>query len=160
MCIRDRDYSLHFTNRIEENRKELLEERLEESWKRQRDGFTSTELDPWDPVISLTATVRAAQTTGHAIFLSAITTIIGFSVLTWQYLVPIHPMRTVGVTLVLGISITFLLSMVMVPALVHIFRYRKTDIGFEMPTLQTLLISSIVALTAGCLLYTSPSPRD
>ena len=147
------DYSLHFTNRIEENRKELLEERLEESWKRQRDGFTSTELDPWDPVISLTATVRAAQTTGHAIFLSAITTIIGFSVLTWQYLVPIHPMRTVGVTLVLGISITFLLSMVMVPALVHIFRYRKTDIGFEMPTLQTLLISSIVAITAGTLLY-------
>ena len=30
------DYALHFTNRIEENRKELLEERLEESWKRQR----------------------------------------------------------------------------------------------------------------------------
>ncbi|MGB1459469.1 MAG: hypothetical protein ACPG7N_04650, partial [Candidatus Thalassarchaeaceae archaeon] len=39
------------------------------------------------------------------------------------------------------------------PALVHIFRYRKTDIGFEMPTLQTLLISSLVAITAGTLLY-------
>ena len=56
-------------------------------------------------------------------------------------------------TLLLGISITFLLSMVMVPALVHIFRYRKSDIGFEMPTMQTLLISSIVAVTAGSLLY-------
>ena len=62
-------------------------------------------------------------------------------------------MRTVGVTLLLGISITFLLSMVMVPALVHIFRYRKSDIGFEMPTMQTLLISSLVAVTAGSLLY-------
>lgn len=147
------DYSLHLTNRIEENRRELLEERLEESWKRQRDGLTPDELDPWDSVISLTATVRAAQTTGHAIFLSAITTIIGFSVLTWQYLVPIHPMRTVGVTLVLGIFITFLLSMVMVPALVHIFRYRKSNIGFEMPTVQTLIISTIVAVTAGTYLY-------
>ena len=147
------DYSLHLTNRIEENRRELLEERLEESWKRQRDGLTPDELDPWDSVISLTATVRAAQTTGHAIFLSAITTIIGFSVLTWQYLVPIHPMRTVGVTLVLGIFITFLLSMVMVPALVHIFRYRKSNIGFEMPTVQTLIISTIVGVTAGTYLY-------
>jgi len=148
------DYALHFTNRIEENRKELLEERLEESWKQERDGFSTNDLDPWDPVISLTATVRAAQTTGHAIFLSAITTIIGFSVLTWQSLVPIHPMRTVGVTLLLGISITFLLSMVMVPALVHIFRYRKTDVNFEMPTIQTLFISAIVALAAGVTLYT------
>ncbi len=147
------DYSLHLTNRIEENRRELLEERLEESWKRQRDGLTPDELDPWDSVISLTATVRAAQTTGHAIFLSAITTIIGFSVLTWQYLVPIHPMRTVGVTLVLGIFITFLLSMVMVPALVHIFRYRKSNIGFEIPTVQTLIISTIVGVTAGTYLY-------
>jgi len=147
------DYALHFTNRIEENRKELLEESLEESWKRQRDGFATNELDPWDPVLSLTATVRAAQTTGNAIFLSAITTIIGFSVLTWQSLVPIHPMRTVGVTLLLGISITFLLSMVMVPALVHLFRYRKTDVTIEMPALQTLLISLIVAVAAGAALY-------
>ena len=64
------DYALHFTNRIEENRKELLEERLEESWKRQRDGFTSNELDPWDPVISLTATVRVHKLLGYVIFLS------------------------------------------------------------------------------------------
>ena len=56
-------------------------------------------INPWDPVISLTATVRAALTTGNAIMLSAMTTIIGFSVLTWTFLVPIQPMRTVGITL-------------------------------------------------------------
>ncbi|SVD71822.1 uncharacterized protein METZ01_LOCUS424676, partial [marine metagenome] len=76
--------------------------------------------------ISLTATVRAVLTTGHAIFLSALTTIIGFSVLRWPSLVPIEPMRTVGTTLVLGIAITFVMSMVLVPALVQLLRYRKT----------------------------------
>ena len=147
------DYALHFTNRIEENRKELLEERLEQSWMKQRDGISYDEIDPWDSVISLTATVRAAQTTGHAIFLSAITTIIGFSVLRWSSLVPIEPMRTVGTTLLLGITMTFLLSMVMVPALVHLLRYRKSDVTFDMPAMQTLLISGIVALAAGAVLY-------
>jgi len=53
------------------------------------------------------------------------TTIIGFSVLTWTFLVPIQPMRTVGITLLIGIFVTFLLSMLMVPALVELLRYRK-----------------------------------
>ena len=88
------DYSLHLTNRIEENRVELIEEGVENAWRQQRDGQETDSIDPWDPLISLTATVRAAMTTGHAIFLSAVTTIIGFSVLTWDSLVPIEPMRT------------------------------------------------------------------
>jgi len=120
------DYALHLTNRIEENRVELIEERLEMAWSAQRDGFQTEDIDPWDPHISLTATVRAVLTTGHAIFLSALTTIVGFSVLRWPSLVPIEPMRTVGTTLVLGISITFVLSMLMVPALVQLLRYRKS----------------------------------
>ena len=120
------DYALHLTNRIEENRIELIEERLEMAWSAQRDGFQTEDIDPWDPHISLTATVRAVLTTGHAIFLSALTTIIGFSVLRWPSLVPIEPMRTVGTTLLLGISTTFVLSMLMVPALVQLLRYRKT----------------------------------
>ena len=74
------------------------------------------EPDPFDPQISLTANVRAAMTTGNAIFLSALTTIVGFSVLTWHSLVPIEPMRTVGNTLLIGISATFIISMLMVPA--------------------------------------------
>ena len=120
------DYALHLTNRIEENRIELIEERLEMAWSAQRDGFQTEDIDPWDPHISLTATVRAVLTTGHAIFLSALTTIIGFSVLRWPSLVPIEPMRTVGTTLLIGISTTFVLSMLMVPALVQLLRYRKS----------------------------------
>ena len=40
---------------------------------------------------------------------------------------PIEPMRTVGTTLLLGISTTFVLSMLMVPALVQLLRYRKVQ---------------------------------
>ena len=119
------DYALHLTNRIEENRVELIEEKLEKVWLANRDGLDVETINPWDPVISLTATVRAALTTGNAIMLSAMTTIIGFSVLTWTFLVPIQPMRTVGITLLIGIFVTFLLSMIMVPALVELLRYRK-----------------------------------
>jgi predicted RND superfamily exporter protein len=143
------DYALHLTNRIEENRVELIEEKLEKAWLANRDGFDTDTINPWDPVISLTATVRAALTTGNAIMLSAMTTIIGFSVLTWTFLVPIQPMRTVGVTLLIGIFITFLLSMIMVPALVELLRYRKgktqlfdkmwDKIG-EIPVKNTLLV--------------------
>ena len=119
------DYALHLTNRIEENRIELIEERLEMAWSAQRDGFETEDIDPWDSHITLTATVRAVLTTGHAIFLSALTTIIGFSVLRWPSLVPIEPMRTVGTTLLLGIAVTFVMSMILVPALVQLLRYRK-----------------------------------
>ncbi len=73
----------------------------------------------------LSATVDAVMTTGNAIFLSALTTIVGFSVLAWEHLVPIKPMRTVGLTLVLGIACTFFFSMIMVPALGWVLRYRK-----------------------------------
>ena len=97
-------------NRIEENRTELLDSRKEEEWVANRGGVEIEELDPFDPEISLKATVMAAMTTGNAIFLSALTTIIGFSVLTWPELVPIQPMRTVGITLLLGIACTFALS--------------------------------------------------
>jgi predicted RND superfamily exporter protein len=152
------DYSLHLTNRIEENRVELIEERLEKAWMANRDGLKTEDIDPWDPLISLTATVRAVMTTGHAIFLSALTTIIGFSVLMWPMLVPIAPMRTVGITLVIGIMTTFILSMLMVPALVEIFKYRKGQtkafdklwdkIG-EIPvktTLLVLIVTSVVTI--------------
>tara|TARA_Y100001970_G_scaffold215544_1_gene263699 strand:- start:66 stop:3284 length:3219 start_codon:yes stop_codon:yes gene_type:complete len=149
------DYSLHLTNRIEENRIELIEEGMENAWRQQRDGRGSDPIDPWDPLISLTATVRAAMTTGNAIFLSAVTTIIGFSVLTWDSLVPIEPMRTVGTTLLLGISVTFLLSMLMVPALVQLLRYRRGTEVMEMSPMQTVYVAlALGALAAVALSYT------
>ena len=121
------DYSLHLTNRIDENRTEILQKMEEDAWASRRDGEGVIEPDPFDPEISLTANVRAAMTTGNAIFLSALTTIVGFSVLMWPSLVPIEPMRTVGKTLLIGISTTFLISMLMVPAWIELLRYRKGD---------------------------------
>ena len=50
-------------------------------------------------------------------------------------------MRTVGTTLLLGISVTFILSMIMVPALIQLLRYRKTPNNLEMSTNQTLYVS-------------------
>ena len=119
------DYSLHLINRIEEGRNERLELAAEEAWRNQREGLQAEEIDPWDGDVYLGATVDAVMTTGNAIFLSALTTIVGFSVLAWPFLVPIKPMRTVGLTLVLGITCTFFFSMIMVPALGWVLRYRK-----------------------------------
>lgn len=120
------DYALHLINRIEETRNIMLEEAANEAWKADRDGNEVVELDPWDKTLYLEATVHSVMTTGHAVLLSAITTIIGFSVLAWEWLVPIQPMRTVGITLVLGITCTFFFSIILVPSLGWLVRYRKT----------------------------------
>ena len=141
------DYSLHLTNRIEENRTEIIDEQLEMMWVAQRDGIQTNEVDPWSSYISLTATVRSAMTTGHAIFISALTTIIGFSVLTWTEIVPIEPMRTVGTTLLIGIATTFVLSMLMVPALIHLLRYRKGQFEIIMTKNQIWILSIIISIS-------------
>ena len=63
-------------------------------------------------------------------------------------------MRTVGTTLLLGISVTFILSMIMVPALIQLLRYRKTPNNLEMSTNQTLYVSiSLGVLAAFALSY-------
>jgi predicted RND superfamily exporter protein len=141
------DYALHLTNRIEENRSEIIDEQLEMAWAAQRDGLQTNDIDPWSPYISLTATVRSAMTTGHAIFISAVTTIIGFSVLTWTEIVPIEPMRTVGTTLLIGIASTFILSMLMVPALIHLLRYRKGQLEFTISKNQIWILSILISVT-------------
>ena len=154
------DYALHLTNRIEENRNDILDKHAQLMWDAERDGKEIEPMDPWDEELYLEATVAAAETSGHAIMLSAFTTIIGFSVLTWTELVPIRPMRTVGTTLLIGIFITFLLSLIMVPALAFILRYRKgrssaTDnlwskIGkIPLRYTWTVLVVSMVVTAAG-----------
>lgn len=122
------DYALHLVNRIEEERTERIEAAAERAWQAERAGEQVAEVDPWDPRIYYESTVEAVMTTGNAIFLSALTTIIGFSVLAWPELVPIKPMRTVGLTLCLGIFCTFIFSMIMVPALAWTLRYRKRGV--------------------------------
>lgn len=141
------DYALHLTNRIEENRTEIINEQLSMAWTAERDGIQTKEIDPWGSYISLTATVRSAMTTGHAIFISALTTIIGFSVLTWTEIVPIEPMRTVGTTLLIGIASTFILSMLMVPALIHLLRYRKGQFELNISNNKIWILSSIISIS-------------
>ena len=60
------DYSLHLTNRIEENRTNLLKSR---SISGANDEQEVSE-DPFDPEISLKSTVMAIMTTGNAILIS------------------------------------------------------------------------------------------
>lgn len=65
---------------------------------------------------------KAIKTTGIAVFLSAVTTMIGFSSLMFTNLMPV---RTVGFSLTLGIFFCFILTMIMSPALAVITNYRK-----------------------------------
>ncbi|MGB1485711.1 MAG: hypothetical protein ACPG9E_06940, partial [Poseidonia sp.] len=65
------------------------------------------------------------RSTGVAVFLSAMTTIVGFSVLIAPLIVPISPIRSVGVTLVIGISSTLILSIVLVPTLAWMLKFNK-----------------------------------
>ena len=74
------DYSLHLTNRIEENRTNILKSRASSrtSSKQTFDEDSISYEDPFNPEISLKSTVMAIMTTGNAILLSALTTMIGF----------------------------------------------------------------------------------
>ncbi|MEE3083801.1 MAG: MMPL family transporter [Candidatus Thermoplasmatota archaeon] len=64
----------------------------------------------------------ALQSTGRAVFLSAITTVIGFVSL---ILTPMAPIKTVGVSLAGGIIIVYLFTMVMVPNLTMLLDLEK-----------------------------------
>ena len=85
----------------------------------------------------------ALNSTGRAVFLSAITTIIGFISLTFT---PMEPIKTVGFSLAGGILVVYIMTMVMVPNLTMILDLKKPS--HPPPKLFV------------CLLYTSPSPRD
>jgi predicted RND superfamily exporter protein len=64
----------------------------------------------------------ALQSTGKAVFLSAVTTVIGFVSL---ILTPMAPIKTVGISLALGIIIVYLFTMVMVPNLTMLLDLEK-----------------------------------
>ena len=63
------------------------------------------------------------SSTGKAVFLSAVTTVIGFISLVFT---PMAPIQTVGIALSLGIVIVYVLTMFMVPNLTLILDLRKT----------------------------------
>ena len=72
-----------------------------------------------DPLLSTTTSVK---TVGIAVFLTAVTTMIGFS----SFMVTdMPPMRDFGLLLVLGIAFSFLLTMTLLPAIIVIRDRRK-----------------------------------
>lgn len=91
----------------------------------------------------------AIKTTGIAVLLSAITTMIGFSSLMFTNLIPV---RTVGFSLSLGIFFCFFLTMMMSPALAIITNYRKRGKlrqlkkWAKIPTNHSKLIIAIVII--------------
>lgn len=64
----------------------------------------------------------ALQSTGRAVFLSAVTTVIGFVSL---ILTPMAPIKTVGISLAGGIIIVYLFTMIMVPNLTMLLDLEK-----------------------------------
>lgn len=66
------------------------------------------------------------RTTGRAIALTTITTIIGFTSLVISDIIP---MRIVGVTLFIGMTAAFILTLVLVPPMAIVTRYFKQEMG-------------------------------
>ena len=68
------------------------------------------------------ATFLALMTTGKATFLCAVTDTIGFSAL---FISPIAPMRTVGLTMIVGVACSFFLTVSMTPAMMKLTNYSR-----------------------------------
>lgn len=93
------DYSLHISNRITE---------FEEEGYTIKEGIRKT-----------------YHTTGVAVLLSAVTTMIGFAAL---LIAPLSPIRMLGLLLIIGIASAFFLSLTIVPCIVLIFHYKKPEL--------------------------------
>jgi uncharacterized protein len=120
------DYALHMVNRIEEVRRKRVDAAVEENERRRRKGLVPQEVpDIWDPDFYRSCVMDMSKTTGIAVLLSAATTVIGFSVLILPNIVPIIPIRSVGMTLVAGILATLIFSMILVPVLIWLLKFNK-----------------------------------
>lgn len=120
------DYALHMVNRIEEVRRKELQKMQDENVRRKKRGEKEVKIpDLWDMDFYKKCVLEMASSTGVAVFISAITTVIGFSVLIAPQIVTVSPIRSVGVTLVLGIASTLVLSIILVPTIAWMLRYNK-----------------------------------
>ena len=120
------DYALHMVNRIEEVRRKEIDKAHDENERRRKRGKPEQPVpDVWDLNFYKSCVMEMTRSTGVAVFLSAMTTIVGFSVLIAPLIVPIAPIRSVGVTLVIGISSTLVLSIVLVPTLAWLLKFNK-----------------------------------
>ncbi|MBT60833.1 MAG: hypothetical protein CMA63_04685 [Euryarchaeota archaeon] len=120
------DYALHMVNRIEEVRRKEIDKAHDENERRRRQGKPPLEVpDLWDIDFYRECVMEMTRSTGVAVFLSAMTTVIGFSVLIAPQIVSVAPIRSVGVTLCIGISSTLLFSIILVPTLAWMMRFNK-----------------------------------
>lgn len=120
------DYALHMVNRIEEVRRKEIDKANDENQRRRKRGQPPEPVpELWDLDFYKSCVMEMTRSTGVAVFLSALTTIVGFSVLIAPMIVPISPIRSVGITLVIGISSTLLLSIVLVPTLAWLLKFNK-----------------------------------
>jgi predicted RND superfamily exporter protein len=122
------DYSLHMINRIEESRNRIIDRENEENYERRKRGEGEEGISElWDPHVYRQAVLEMTKTTGVAVFFSAMTTIIGFSVMIMPQIVPVIPIRSVGMTLCIGIFATLIFSIILVPTLGWLLRFHKRE---------------------------------
>lgn len=120
------DYALHMINRIEEVRRKRIDDATEENERRRRKGLPPEDIPHlWDPVMYRECVMEMTKSTGVAVVLSAFTTVVGFAVLIAPAIVPIIPIRSVGLTLVVGIISTLIFSIIMVPVLAWLLKFNK-----------------------------------
>ena len=120
------DYALHMVNRIEEVRRKELIKLTDENERRRRKGQSLQEVpDLWDLDFYKKCVLEMTSSTGVAVFISAMTTIIGFSVLIAPQIVTVAPIRSVGMTLVIGIASTLFFSIILVPTLAWMLGFHK-----------------------------------
>ena len=120
------DYALHMVNRIEEVRRKEIDKAHDLNERLRKRGQPDQPVpDLWDIDFYKSCVMEMTRSTGVSVFLSAMTTIVGFSVLIAPLIVPISPIRSVGVTLVIGISSTLILSIVLVPTLAWMLKFNK-----------------------------------
>ena len=149
------DYALHMVNRIEEVRRKEIDKAHDENERRRRQGKPPEEVpDLWDADFYRQCVLEMTRSTGVAVFLSALTTIVGFSVLIAPQIVTISPIRSVGVTLCIGIISTLIFSIILVPTLAWMLRFNKRTNPSLWKNIGTWPVRGFAFIIVGALLVT------
>ena len=149
------DYALHMVNRIEEVRRKEIDKAHDENERRRRQGKPPEEVpDLWDADFYRQCVLEMTRSTGVAVFLSALTTIVGFSVLIAPQIVTISPIRSVGVTLCIGIISTLVFSIILVPTLAWMLRFNKRTNPSLWKDIGTWPVRGFAFILVGALLVT------
>ena len=149
------DYALHMVNRIEEVRRKEIDKANDENERRRRQGKPPEEVpDLWNIDFYRECVLNMTQSTGVAVFLSALTTIVGFSVLIAPQIVSVAPIRSVGVTLCIGIFSTLVFSIILVPTLAWMLRFNKRSNPSAWKNIGTWPVTGFVFILVGALVVT------